>query len=264
MAICNPVTIVYDNPQSKNFHNHPIGTIIYDPKTLTYYCATGNQSIAIGANNKITSAATTWIGNLPSGKNTKYSKLSSQIVDDIIEKDLSSFIEDNIDDIDNNCFDGIYERILIQFGDENAKILIPRLRKMLHESGIDDLKYMTQLPSYYCYGELDISKFEIPYNINEIFRSALEYMLNLNTIVWYTKYPDNLNPFPSYYSIYHVLETDMTHCKPLTISFPDHKYDKKWVKELKIFLKFKKNHIAGELKNLKIKFNDKKKEIKVI
>ena len=56
----------------------------------------------------------------------------------------------------------------------------------------------------------------------------------------------------------------MAHWKPLTKYFPDHKYDKKWVKDLKRFLKYKKNHITGELKNLRIKFNDKKKEIKVI
>ena len=56
----------------------------------------------------------------------------------------------------------------------------------------------------------------------------------------------------------------MKHYKPLTIDFPDHKYDKKWLKDLKIFLKHKKNHITGELKNLRIKFNDKKKEIKII
>ena len=237
--------------------------IIFDPKTLNYYNATGAQSIAIGVNNKITSA-TTWVGNLPSGKNIKYSKLPSQIVDDIIQNDLANFIEDNIDDIDNNYFDCIYEHILIQFGDENAKILIPELKKMFHESGIDDLKHMTQLPSYYCYHDLEITRFEIPYNIVEVFRSALERIPNLDTIVWHTKYPDSLNPLPSYYSIQHVLETDMGHWKPLTINFPDRNYDKKWVKDLKIFLKCKKNHIVGELKNLRIKFNDKKKEIKVI
>lgn len=262
MAICNP-TIIYGYPQSKNFHNYPIGTIICDPKTLNYYYTNGNQSIAIGVNNKINSA-TTWIGKLPSGKNNKYSTLPSQMVDSIIQDDLNTFIEENIDDIDNNRFDSIYERILIQFGDENAKILIPGLRKMLHESGIDDLRHMTQLPPYYCYHDLDTCKFEIPYNINQILRGALEHMPNLDTIIWHTKYPDNLNPFPSYYSIYQVLETDMKYWKPLTINFPDHKYDRKWVKELKIFLKFKKNHITGELKNLRIKFNDKKKEIKLI
>lgn len=244
---------------------HDLNTIIrLSQPTFQGNYASGNQSIAIGVNSKITSAATTWIGNLPSGKNNKYSRLPSQIVDDIIEDDLNTFIEDNIDDIDNNRFDSIYERILIQFGDENAKILIPGLKKMLHESGINDLIHMTQLPPYYCYHDLDTCKFEIPYNINEIFHSALEHMPSLDNVVWYTKYPDNLNPFPSYYSIYHVLETDMVHWKPLTINFPDHKYDKKWVKELKIFLKHKKNQITGELKNLRIKFNDKKKEIKVI
>ena len=263
MAIYNPAILCGD-PQNKNFNNYPTGTIICNPKTAGLYTAVGGQSVAIGVNNKITPSATIWVGNLPSGKNTKYSTLPSQIIDDIIQDDLNSFIEDNIDDIDNNCFDGIYERMLFQFGDENAKILIPGLRKMLHESGIDDLKHMTQLPSYYCYHDLDTSKFEIPYNINEVFRSALEHMPNLDTIVWHTKYPDNLNPFPSYYSIYQILETDMKHWKPLTIDFPDHKYDKKWVKDLKIFLKFKKNHITGDVKNLRIKFNDKKKEIKVI
>ena len=244
---------------------HNVDTIIrLSQPTYQGNYTSSSGSIAIGVNNKITSA-TSWVGKLPSGKNNKYSRLPSQIIDDIIEDDLNTFIEDYIDDIDNNYFDSIYERILIQFGDENAKILIPELKKMLHESGIDDLTHMTQLPPYYCYHDLETNKFEIPYNINEIFRSALEHTPNLDTILWYTKYPDNLNPFPSYYSIYHVLETDMAHCwKPLTIDFPDHKYDKKWVKDLKIFLKYKKNHITGELKNLKIKFNDKKKEIKVI
>ena len=213
---------------------HCVGTVIrLSQPTFQGNYASGNQSVAIGVN-------------------------------DIIQNDLNSFIEDNIDDIDNNCFDGIYERILLQFGDENAKILIPGLKKMFHESGIDDLTHMTQLPPYYCYHDLDTDKFEIPYNIVEVFHSALEHMPNLDTIVWYTKYPNNLNPFPSYYSIYHVLETYMAHWKPLTIDFPDRNYDKKWVKDLKIFLKCKKNQITGELKNLKIKFNDKKKEIKVI
>ena len=243
---------------------HDLDTIIrLSQPTHQGNYTSSSRSIAIGVNNKSTSA-TSWVGNLPSGKNNKYSTLPSQIIDDIIENDLSSFIEDNIDDIDNNCFDGIYERILTQFGDENAKILIPGLRKMLHESGIDDLKHMTQLPPYYCYGELDVGKFEIPYNIVEVFHSALEHMPNLDNIVWYTKYQDNLNPFPSYYSIYHILETHMAHWKPLTIDFPDRNYDKKWVKDLKIFLKSKKNNIVGELKNLRIKFNDKKKEIRVI
>lgn len=262
MAIYSP-TIICGDPQNKNFNNYPTGTIICDPKTAGLYTAIGGQSVAIGVNNKITSA-TSLLGKLPSGKNIKYSKLPFQILDDITESDLNTFIEDNIDDIDNNCFDGIYERVLIQFGDENAKILIPKLKKMFHESGIDDLKHMTQLPSYYCYHDLEMCKFEIPYNIVEVFHSALEHIPNLDTIVWYTRYPDNLNPFPSYYSIYHVLETYMKHWKPLTIEFPDCKYDKKWVKNLKRSLKYKKNHITGELKNLRIKFNDKKKEIKVI
>ena len=263
MAICNPTTIIYGDPQNKNFHNYPTGTIIYDPKNAGFYTAVGGQSVAIGVNNNINSA-TSWVGKLPSGKNNKYSILPSQIIDDIIQNDLNTFIEDNIDDIDNNRFDSIYERILFQFGDENAKILIPELRKMLRESGIDDLKHMTQLPPYYCYHDLDTCRFEIPYHINEIFRSALEHMPSLDTIVWHTKHPNNLNPFPSYYSIYQILETDMAHYKPLTIDFPDHKYDKNWVKDLKRLLKYKKNHIFGELKNLRIKFNDKKKEIKVI
>ena len=243
---------------------HNLDTIVrLSQPTCKGNYTSGNQSIVMGVNNKVTSA-TTWIGNLPSGKNNKYSTLPSQIIDDVIQDDLNIFIEDNIDDIDNNCFDGIYERILIQFGDENAKILIPELRKMLHESGIDDLKHMTQLPSYYGYHDLETTKFEILCNINEVFDSALEHMPSLDTVVWHTKYPNNLNPFPSYQSIYHVLKTDMAHWKPLTIDFPDHMYDKKWVKDLKIFLKSKKNNIVGELKNLRIKFNDKKKEIKVV
>ena len=262
MAIYSP-TVICGDPQNKNFNNYLTGTIICDPKTAGLYTVTGGQSVAIGVNNKITST-TSYIRTVLSGKNNKYSKLPSQIVDDIIQDDLTNFIEDNIDDIDNNCFDGIYERILIQFGDENAKILIPELKKMFHESGIDDLKHMTQLPSYYCYHDLEITKFEIPYNINEVFHSALEHIPNLDTVVWYTKYPDNLNPFPSYYSIYHILETDMAHWKTLIIDFPDRKYDKKWVKDLKIFLKDKKNHNAKDIKNLKVKFNDRKKEIKII
>lgn len=262
MAIYSP-TIIYGDPQNKNFNNYPTGTIICDPKTAGLYTVIGGQSVAIGVNNKITSA-TACVATAASGKNIKYSTIPSQMIDNIIQDDLYDFIEDNIDDIDNNCFDGIYERILIQFGDENAKILIPELKKMLHESGIDDLKHMTQLPSYYCYHDLEICKFEIPYNIVEVFHSALEHMPNLDTIIWYTKYPDNLNPFPSYYSIHHVLETDMAHWKSLTIEFPDRKYDKKWVKDLKIFLKCKKNQITKDLKNLKIKFNDKKKEIKIV
>lgn len=263
MAIYSPTTTMCGDPQDKNFNNYPTGTIIRDPKTASLYTAIGSHFVPIGVNNNITSA-TPWVGKLPSGKNNKYSALPSPLLDDIIQNDLNGFIEDNIDDIDNNCFDGIYERILIQFGDENAKTLIPGLKIMLHASGIDDLKHMTQLPPYYGYYDLNTCKFEIPYNINEIFRSALDHMPNLDNIVWYTKYPDNLNLLPSYYSVYHILETDMAHWKPLTIDFPDLKYNKTWVKELKIFLKHKKNHITGELKNLRIKFNDKKKEIKVI
>ena len=139
---------------------HDLDTIIrLSQPTYQGNYTSSSRSIAVGVNNKITSA-TSWVGKLPSGKNNKYSTLPSQIVDDIIQDDLNSFIEDNIDDIDNNCFDSIYERILTQFGDENAKILIPGLKIMLHESGINDLKHMTQLPSYYGYYDLKTNKFE--------------------------------------------------------------------------------------------------------
>ena len=71
MAIYSPAIICGD-PQNKNFNNYPTGTIICDPKTAGLYTVIGGQSVAIGVNNKITSA-TSYARTSPSGKNIKYS-----------------------------------------------------------------------------------------------------------------------------------------------------------------------------------------------
>ena len=56
----------------------------------------------------------------------------------------------------------------------------------------------------------------------------------------------------------------MSEWRTLTIDFPDHKYDKRWVKDLKYFLKEKKKESNSYFKSLWIKFSDKKKEVKII
>ena len=222
----------------------------------------GNSGFAAGVNSTATGMWSNLIKTIsPTPFKIKLSQFSQKVIDDT----RNAFIEKNIELIDNNNFDSLYERALIKFGEnceDDLKIIIPELRKMFKECDIDDLKYMDFLPDYYLYGDQHISKFEIPANIRQISSKDLVVVPNLNHIIWKTKFHDS-NSFPSFYDIYHATKAPSSQFKNLTIEFPERNYDKKWIKQLKEFLKERSKLKREDLKPLRIKFIDKKKDIKI-
>ena len=220
------------------------------------YNIMGSSNFTIGVNSTATGAWSGLVKAMPSVP-VKLSGYAQKIIDDVRNK----FIEENIGLIDSNNFDSLYERALIKFGEgcyDNLKIIIPELRKMLKECGIDDLKYMNFLPAYYLYGDQYISKFEIPANVRQISSEALVGVPNLDHIIWKTKLYDS-NSSPSFYDIYYATKTFNIQFKNLTIEFPELNYDKKWLKQLKGFLKERSKAKQENLKPLCIKFANKKK-----
>lgn len=86
---------------------------------------------------------------------------------------LQKFIEDNIELIDNNKFDELYNIHIADWSD----IPVHEVTDLLHEAGIDPLQYLTTIPARYqdssCHSHRNIT---IPSNVKVIGGGAFRYL----------------------------------------------------------------------------------------
>lgn len=101
------------------------------------------------------------------------------------DKDLIlKILKVNIEDLNNNKFDTIYDTFYqIDESDDNKRdyYVTPLLTTTLLKTGIDSLRYMNKIPAYYL-TETKITNFIIPKNIKEIGYCAFYFCKNLNNI----------------------------------------------------------------------------------
>lgn len=89
---------------------------------------------------------------------------------------LKKFIEEHQDMINSDNYDQLYNDIRIYGSDS----IINELTHLLYRAGIDPLKYLTYLPSFFIADE-DIDKISLPDNIGYIHSKAF-FNCNIGTI----------------------------------------------------------------------------------
>ena len=83
---------------------------------------------------------------------------------------VDSFIEQNIDLIDNNDWEAVYNNLLQQFTGRRVGLFTEKILAC----GINPLDWLSYIPNYYLWGATDISQFKVPDNIVYIGEHAFE------------------------------------------------------------------------------------------
>ena len=94
-----------------------------------------------------------------------------------MNKSLKEFIESNIDLIENNQWETVYDRALSKLSDSD----IGQFTKIFLDANIHPENYLSYLPNYFLYGT-SIKNFEIPSSITSINRSAFYDCSSLTSI----------------------------------------------------------------------------------
>ena len=94
----------------------------------------------------------------------QYNTLHRRRVKEMIETQLADFIKENSNDIDNNEFEKVYNKLNSY---PETYLIKPRLTELLIAAGIDPLLYMDKVPANYALG-LNIKSIKTPYGIKLI------------------------------------------------------------------------------------------------
>ena len=81
---------------------------------------------------------------------------------------VDSFIEQNIELIDNNDWETVYNNLLQHFTGRRVGLFTEKIL----ECGINPLDWLSYIPNYYLWGSTDISEFKVPDNIVYIGENA--------------------------------------------------------------------------------------------
>lgn len=95
---------------------------------------------------------------------------------------LKDFVENHIDQIDNNDFATFYRQLEVAFKDDGVVIGYATL--MFEDAGINPLKYLKWIPSYYMAGRQDLVDVVIPDHIETIGAHAFSHCRNLKKITF--------------------------------------------------------------------------------
>ena len=90
--------------------------------------------------------------------------------------DIEEFINDNIELIDENRWEELYEKAQDKLSENTAK-----LTKSLLDADIHPEEYLSKLPPYFL-SNSDITKFDIPSNITSIRWGVFDGCINLTNI----------------------------------------------------------------------------------
>lgn len=99
----------------------------------------------------------------------------------MLSDSLKAFIENNIELIENNKFNKLYEQAEIDLYFSQA---VCTLTKTLLAAGIDPLAHLSNIPVNYLHGDSTISKFVIPDNIEDVESYAFSYCTQLHDVVF--------------------------------------------------------------------------------
>lgn len=97
-----------------------------------------------------------------------------------LSKDIRSFINQNLDLIDQNNWEEFYEKVSDEFPLSQRNTF--RFTEIFLGAGINPLNYLRVVPKYYLRNSQNISKIELPENVCIIDNNAFRHMLSVKEL----------------------------------------------------------------------------------
>lgn len=101
------------------------------------------------------------------------------------DKYIAQFLEDNQELINNNQFEELYDNAqTFMIANELQGYFKSNITKLLHKAGLEPLNYMSRIPMHFLNYDDNLTKLEIPKNVEKIGIGAFESNFNLKVVIF--------------------------------------------------------------------------------